>query len=190
LAKAEAEIEYHENIARYRVSANGGALDLEGHRRIRVTAFGRTHDAEDLDEAVDALPGAELIVNDQRTRIDAKTKLHMQFEDGVASADFRIVRGVARSSESARRHYGEFTPYEWIGLPNRRAATVALLEVIEAEPGLIGDAFASVTDLATGREKPLPLERDGRTLRLVVTQCPPRCLLRIYWRLPSERAVS
>ena len=48
--------------------------------------------------------------------------------------------------------------------------------------------FASVTDLTTGRERPVELTRDDaeRRYSFEVKQCPARTMLRIYWPLAGR----
>jgi hypothetical protein len=44
-------------------------------------------------------------------------------------------------------------------------------------------AFASATDLGTGLERPMHLSRSSERVVLDYPSCPPRTLLRIYWKL-------
>jgi hypothetical protein len=76
------------------------------------------------------------------------------------------------------------TPFGSLALLNRYHSDVAELKVRGLGDAAM-DAFASMTDLGTGLERPVPLERGSEPGVLVVrsTACPPRTLLRIYWRL-------
>jgi hypothetical protein len=97
---------------------------------------------------------------------------------------YRVVAAVCRTAAEVERVYGKrSSPYEWIGLMNRYASRRAALSLVGLGDDEAREAFASVTDLGTGLEEPARLEREQDELRLVVTDCAPRALLRIYWPL-------
>jgi hypothetical protein len=67
---------------------------------------------------------------------------------------------------------------------NRYSSAIARLEVL----GLgetIPRAFASTTDLSTGLERPLRLERSNGSVVAAHTDCQARTLLRVYWPLDA-----
>jgi hypothetical protein len=72
-------------------------------------------------------------------------------------------------------------PYDWVGLLNVSRASLARLQLalgpVKTTP------FASITNLATGQERPLPLRREGDVVTVEKVNCPARTLLRIYWPL-------
>jgi hypothetical protein len=51
-------------------------------------------------------------------------------------------------------------------------------------PGL--EPFGSITDLATGRERPCPVHVEDDHWVVIAQECPPRTLLRIYWPLATD----
>jgi hypothetical protein len=98
---------------------------------------------------------------------------------------YRIEGFVLRGLRAARKLLGaEMSPFASVSLMNRYFSERARLEV----RGL-GDAaaraFASATDLGTGLERPVRLERMEGSDGVVVNidDCPPRTLLRVYWQL-------
>jgi len=103
---------------------------------------------------------------------------------------YRIASGLCRTVGEAERLFGRrHSPYAWLGLMNRYSSRMARLEV-RGPPGSLADAFASETDLGNGLERALPVtERDQLGARVVVDypECPPRTLLRVYWRLSNGK---
>ena len=98
-----------------------------------------------------------------------------------------LLGGVCASLAEATRQYGETNAaFEWVGLLNRYRAELARL-VVKLGPIEIEQQrpFASVTDLTTGRERPVELVRDDaqRTYSFEVKQCSARTMLRVYWPL-------
>ena len=94
-----------------------------------------------------------------------------------------VVGGALASVAAASERPVDHAPFEWVGLVNRSRAAEARLEV---RPGPVKTPlFASVTDLTTGKEWPVPFTREGDVITVVVRQCPARRLLRLYW--PLER---
>lgn len=100
-------------------------------------------------------------------------------------ARYSVVGGLFRTLSRARRTLGVDTaPFATVSLLNRYYSTLSELSVSQLGE-LASDAFGSATDLGTGLERPVPLERDlaGGSVVLRVTDCPPRTLLRVYFRL-------
>jgi hypothetical protein len=103
--------------------------------------------------------------------------------DGVTR--YRVERAVFRTLAAAREAQGHrASAFAQVSLMNRYSSKRASLEMVglgERAPA----AFASATDLGTGLERPLVLQRgnaDGAVTALL-DDCPARTLLRIYWPL-------
>jgi hypothetical protein len=97
---------------------------------------------------------------------------------------YNMADGLRRTAATTREARGASTAFEWIGLLSRYGGkTVALSLARQHAHGLA--PFGSVTDLATGRERPAPVEATPGEWRIALTDCPPRTLLRIYWALPG-----
>lgn len=136
-------------------------------------------------ELVEGARDARLEMLDDEGRVLSTHAVPSRIELDVNDVThYRVVAAVCRTAGEAEQLYGRrASPYEWIGLMNRYASRRTQLTLLGLGP-TARQAFASVTDLGTGLEEPAPLERDaGDELRLVVEDCPPRALLRIYWPL-------
>jgi 3',5'-cyclic AMP phosphodiesterase CpdA len=72
-------------------------------------------------------------------------------------------------------------PYDWVGLLNISRSAMARLEL--ALGPVKSTPFASLTQLATGQERLVPLRRKGDVVTVEYPNCPARSLLRIYWPL-------
>ena len=94
---------------------------------------------------------------------------------------YDLVGGICRTLEALSSEYGAGEAFEWVGLMNRYASRVA--RIAFDHTGLRARPFGSATDLLTGRERPVPLTRDGDRVAMIYADCPPRTLLRIYWPL-------
>jgi hypothetical protein len=96
-----------------------------------------------------------------------------------AEATYKVTDALCASVASTCKAYGpEEAPFESVRLVNRYYADVAHLETSGAPAD---KCFGSVTDLTTGRERPVDLVAvDGKAI-LEQASCPPRQLLRIYW---------
>jgi 3',5'-cyclic AMP phosphodiesterase CpdA len=94
---------------------------------------------------------------------------------------YHVQGGVGRTL--AERSPGS-SPFGWVGLMNRYASERARLE-LRGLGERAGAAFASATDLGTGLERAISLEREGDRLVLEYAHCPARHMLRIHW--PLER---
>ena len=68
---------------------------------------------------------------------------------------------------------------------NRYSSEVARLEVSGLDAAT-SRAFASATDLSTGLERPLRLERRNGGVIAAHDRCPARTLLRVYWPLDER----
>lgn len=106
------------------------------------------------------------------------------------TARFTVMGGVCSTVVEASREYDEAgSAFEWLGLLNRYRADVARL-VVTMKPVEVEQQrpFASVTDLTTGRERAVALQRDdvARKYWFEVKQCPARTMLRVYWPLVAR----
>lgn len=101
-----------------------------------------------------------------------------------AETRYTVKEGLCRTFKASRRAYADGAAFEWVGLMSRYGGKTVRLSMSRKHLGEVRP-FASLTDLQTGRERPLSLEftRDG--FEAVVLDCAPRSMLRIYW--PLER---
>ena len=106
------------------------------------------------------------------------------------TARFTVTGGVCSTVAEASREYDEAgSAFEWVGLLNRYRSELARL-VVTMKPVEVDRQrpFASVTDLTTGRERAVELQRDDveRKYWFEVKQCPARTMLRVYWPLVAR----
>lgn len=132
-------------------------------------------------ETVEGVPGAPLFAPDAgEMPRSAPTRIEL----GLGrSTTYRLMGGLCRTLAESERVYGtSSSPYEWLGLMNRYVCDDVLLTVEGL--GEAGEhAFASATDLGTGIEQPVRLERDDGELCARIRDCAARTLLRIYFPL-------
>ena len=95
-----------------------------------------------------------------------------------------IPSALCRTLAEGAKRYGVGTAFEWVGLLSRYGASRAALRLASANVGRLVP-FASMTDLATGRERPLRIEADDSGWTAVADECAPRTLLRLYWPLDA-----
>lgn len=98
---------------------------------------------------------------------------------------FALEHGLCRTLGEAERCYRTATAFEWVGLLSRYGARVATLRLLRAGVEWL-KPFASVTDLTTGREQPLLLERTSEHWSASVRDAAPRSLVRIYFPLDER----
>jgi 3',5'-cyclic AMP phosphodiesterase CpdA len=98
---------------------------------------------------------------------------------------YHLREAVCSRRDVAQRIFGVATNYEWIGLLVRYGAKLARL-VLTGLPDGVERAFGGVTDLTTGFETPIALERTDERLVLRYHDCPARTRLRIIWSLPES----
>lgn len=173
------------NVARYALSTSSDRLDRLDVEVVRTVEALPSAYMELYGELVHGPPGA--CVTDVRyageARPSAKVPHTVRVPLDGRPASWRVAGGALASVETAAEGAGEHAPFEWVGLVNRSRAAEARLEVhlgpVKTPP------FASVTDLTTGKEWPVPFTREGDVITVVVRQCPARRLLRLYW--PLER---
>ncbi len=94
---------------------------------------------------------------------------------------YRVADALRRTAEDARHATGAATAFEWVGLLSRYGGARVVLSLTRDAGPLA--PFGSVTDLATGRESPAPVEAREDGWWLEVRDCAPRTMLRMYWPL-------
>jgi hypothetical protein len=99
----------------------------------------------------------------------------------------RFEQALCRTVNEAARLYGADIAFEWVGLLCRYGAARATLRLARTLPDL--EPFGSVTDLTTGRERPVALRIEGEHWTIAGDACAPRTLLRIYWPLALSSGV-
>jgi hypothetical protein len=174
--------EWTRNEVAYRLEDDADFVDADVYRRVEVVRGSRSEQEGKWCEPIDGLSGATLMLG--KSSLGLPTNHPFDLDGTRGEARYTIKRAVASNAEAAARFYDESTPYEWLGLGNRYPCETAVIEVEHATPKRLESAFASLTNVATGREIPIPLRRSEKGVRATVSPCPARHLLRIYWRLP------
>jgi DNA repair exonuclease SbcCD nuclease subunit len=95
---------------------------------------------------------------------------------------YRYENALCRTLGEAARQYGVGSAFEWVSLLCRYGAGQAIVRLDRSGPGQL-EAFGSLTDLTTGRERPAVVEASADRWTVTIQDCPPRSLLRIYWPL-------
>jgi 3',5'-cyclic AMP phosphodiesterase CpdA len=112
----------------------------------------------------------------------ARTGRRMELRPG-GTTRYTVAGALCRTLEEGARSYGAGTAFEWVGLLCRYGAQQATIRL--SKKHLDGAApFASFTDLATGRERPIAIVPGDGGWTASAEGCAPRTLLRIYWPLP------
>lgn len=158
-----------------------GRWDLTCERTVRLRDGARLIQYVDF---VHALPKAPRLRSSRERRHGRRVDLAI---GGVTQVRFE--QALCRTLAEAARCYGAETAFEWVGLLCRYGAAQATLRLGGSEAARL-EPFGSISDLATGRERPAPVHVDGKGHWVVATEaCPPRTLLRLYWPLtPDETA--
>jgi 3',5'-cyclic AMP phosphodiesterase CpdA len=147
--------------------------DFACERRVRLKEGAR------LSRYVDFAHSLPVLLPRARGRRRANRRFELAIGDVTR---YRVADGLCRTLDEGRRCYGVGTAFEWVGLLCRYGAARATLRLgcPEAE-GL--EPFGSVTDLATGRERPTTVEAADGQWSVSWDSCGARSLLRIYWPL-------
>ncbi|MEM9193443.1 MAG: metallophosphoesterase [Myxococcota bacterium] len=134
-------------------------------------------------ESIEAEAGAAMSWIDGREPEELPATVELPMGTGCRIS---IRGGVGRALDCRRLSE---SPYGWLGLMNRYASELATLDIRGLGESTEG-AFASITDLGTGLEQPIELERaaDEDRVHIAERDCPPRQLLRIYWPLLKPTA--
>lgn len=136
-------------------------------------------------EVVDGLPDGSL---EQRDR-EGRTVLRAAALPATITVplsertELDVLGAVPRTLEEVRRAHGAMAaPFPAVSLFNRYASARARL-TIEGLGDAGRDAFASILDLGSGRERACRLHRSIGNDRVVleVRDCPARALLRVHW---------
>src|SRR5262249_8020301 len=124
------------------------------------------------------------VFNDHGVTSGLPAHVHLQVGGTVR---YQVRGGVFRTLAEARRVAKSPSPFAHVGLLNRYASERCQLTVVGLGRAA-SDAFASATDLGTGLERPMPIEAGDSPDEVSVSyaSCPPRTLLRVYWRLERE----
>jgi 3',5'-cyclic AMP phosphodiesterase CpdA len=160
-------------------SHGGGRWDASVERRVQLKKGARLRR---YSEIIDGLRDAELRLEgkDGSPSLPAQVRLDLR-----GKVRYRLNGGICRTLGEAQRRFGDHCPpFASVSLMNRYGSSGAVLEV-RGISDRAADAFASATDLGTGLEKPMRVQRDrsAGSVRLEHPACPPRTLLRIYWQL-------
>ena len=133
-------------------------------------------------ETVDGLPDGRCRFGPFAAETELPAEIHL---DVCGSTDYFLEGALHRTLLAARATTGTGgSPFASVSLMNRYSSALARLEVL----GLgetIPRAFASATDLSTGLERPLRLERSNGSVVAAHADCPARTLLRVYWPLDA-----
>lgn len=95
---------------------------------------------------------------------------------------YTIHNALCRTNDELVLAHDALTAYEGVELLNRYECRDVLLTV-EGLPPTAKRAFGSATDLTTGQERPVTVERETGRAVLRYVDCPPRTRLRIRWRV-------
>lgn len=177
-SEAEPDLERNHSLLRLGDSvSNPGRWDYSCERS--VTANGNL--VRYL-ETVEGAPGGRCLIEPFGAEIPLPGDVHLEV-DGCTR--YRVESAVFRTLAAARESQGHrASAFAQVNLMNRYSSRRATLEMI----GLgrrAQAAFASATDLGTGLERPLVLQRNGAEggVAACLDDCPARTLLRIYWPL-------
>jgi 3',5'-cyclic AMP phosphodiesterase CpdA len=150
--------------------------DLVCERLVRLRPGARLRRYVDF---VHALPAA---LPHRKTRRRANPRVELRIGE---ITHYHVPDSLCRTLDEGRRSYGVGTAFEWVGLLCRYGAAHATLRLSRRWMEGV-EPFGSLTDLTTGRERPLVV--DARPNQWIVTAdgCAPRSLLRLYWPLADR----
>ena len=171
-------------IVRVWPSARHGASRYDS-LRVRDIEVGAGRELGRYRELVDGLADGSLAQRDHsgRTVLRAQTLPTTITLPLTQPTELDVLDAVPRTLTELRRAHGAMAPpFPSVSLFNRYASARASL-VVEGLGAVRGDAFASLLDLGSGRERAMRLVRaDGDDrVALEVPDCPPRALLRVHW---------
>jgi 3',5'-cyclic AMP phosphodiesterase CpdA len=162
--------------ARYRLwpsATHPGRWDLSCERAVELVPGARLRRYVDF---VQSLPPPLA-----RTRAGRRRARRVELSlNGRVS--YTVREAVCRTLAEGAKNYGPGAAFEWVGLLCRYGAARATLRLDRSNVGGL-EPFASFTDLATGRERPISMRADGEAWVVVAEGCAPRTLLRLYWPL-------
>jgi hypothetical protein len=165
--------------ARFELSPDDASTDYWDYvceRRVQLFAESRLRRYVDF-----VRPGARRATARRRlSRRRIELNLNGLTRYAVAGGLRRTVAAVDGANGSA---------FEWVALLSRYGGTAVSLSLSRKQADALVP-FGSVTDLSTGRERPMAIAATADEWRLVVSDCAPRTLLRIYWPLMSSTDAS
>jgi 3',5'-cyclic AMP phosphodiesterase CpdA len=153
--------------------ATPGRFDLSCERQVELEP-----DAI-LPRYVDFVHALPLVAPRTRRRRAAMRRIELTV-GGVTRC--RIEHALCRTLDEGKRSYGAGAAFEWVGLHCRYGARRATLRLAREGADSLRP-FASITDLATGREQPLAISTSDQHWSVTQVDCTARSLLRIYWPL-------
>ncbi len=156
-------------------SAHPARWDFWCERRVELSEGARLRRYVDFVHALPLLP--RLRRSRSRRRVGRRVELVV---GGLTST--RVEEALCRTVAEAARCYGVDTGFEWVGLLCRYGAARATLRLAQRNASSL-EPFGSVTDLTTGRERPVTMSVEREQWSIACDVCPPRSLLRIYWPL-------
>lgn len=175
-------LDLNESVVRlYPNASDGGATwDADVQRTLRWADPASPRPADDL---VEGLPDGQVHVlsGDGVSRLPLPARVRVPSEGHIT---YHIERAACRTLAEGRRRYGKRTAHEWMGQLVRHASVEARL-VLRGLPPARKLPFGSATSLTGGEERAVPLARTAEGVSLMVPDCPPLTLLRIYWPLPE-----
>jgi 3',5'-cyclic AMP phosphodiesterase CpdA len=142
------------------------------------------------ERTVKLVPGARLrryvdfvrSVRTKRGRPSRRASVHRVELRPDGTTSYAIPDALCRTLVEASRFHGPQAAFEWVGLLCRYGAQRAVL-TLSAQNMTGVRPFGSLTDLTTGRERPLAVERETSGWNAVAENGAPRSLLRLYWPL-------
>jgi hypothetical protein len=153
-------------------SASGARWDMACERKVTLV------DGVRLDRYTDFIHVLPAIV---AGRHGGRFSRRVDLEIGSVTR-FQFSAALCRTLGEGAKCYGAGAAFEWVGLLCRYGAVSAILSLSRDGVGDT-DPFGSMTDLSTGRERPLPVEASASAWTIRADACPPRGLLRLYWPL-------
>lgn len=169
-----------ENRGEFTLSPARGALgcyDVAVRRTVRLRAPGHvTSYVEVVEGPSDSR--LEDVRHDQQPGDEGRVPFEVRVPlDGTLTYLHR--GGLCATVAAGEARYGLGTAFDWVGVLNRYSSES--VSVVLRAPPLERPPFASITDLMTGRERPLPLTRTAEGDFLAqAAGCRARVLLRIY----------
>ncbi|MBN8611122.1 MAG: metallophosphoesterase [Deltaproteobacteria bacterium] len=172
------------SLVQLRTSHRHGRARFDS-RRVRALALGEGRTLSRYQEVVDGLADGSLVQRDHHGRIILRAaalpaSIDVPLSD---STELDVLAAVPRTVEELRRTQGAMAaPFPTVTLFNRYATSRASLTV-EGLGEQRRDAFASLLDLGSGRERPLRVHHADGDDRVVVEveRCPARSVVRLHW---------
>jgi 3',5'-cyclic AMP phosphodiesterase CpdA len=154
--------------------------DFTCERRVELCEGAR------LRQYVDFVHSLPLLPRLRRRRARRRAGRRVELTIGGVTR-MRFEQALCRTATEAARLYGADIAFEWVGLLCRYGAARATLRLARTPADI--EPFGSVTDLTTGRERPVAIRSDVEHWTIASDACAPRTLLRIYWPLALSSGV-